>query len=367
MDFEEKTRRNDKKYVKRPLLDAIVRAVAAGIFIVSILLNLVFLCIIVIMGITASGGGRAQYFMGYKKIYTERAASARRGERADEIALVSISGIITEYDTRDGWLGYRENPSSGVKNRLKIIKSDPNIKGVLLVIESPGGGVTASDVLYHTIRTFKEETGMPVVALIKQIAASGGYYVASAADVIVAYPTAITGSIGVIMYNFNFRGLMDKYGVEYVAVKSSKNKDAMSPFKPIDEEELSWMQNIVDQMLDRFIDAVSQGRKNLTEEEVRALANGKIYIAQDALRYGLIDKIGYYEDAVRIISDKAGVKFPRIVEFERERSLRDIIGRVLFALPGILDRSLIKDFTVQERGVKSFELYYLWDRTFSIQ
>ena len=192
---------------------------------------------------------------------------------------------------------------------------------------------------------------------MKQVAASGAYYVASATDYILAYPTTITGNIGVIMYYFNFNGLMDKYGVKYVAIKSSDHKDILSPFKGIDEKELMWMQSIVDQMLEKFIEVIGEGRKNLTISEVRKLADGRVYIAKDALANGLIDEIGYFEDAVRVLSEKAGIERPGLIEYERERNLRDVLSwAVLNVKPGsfmdILDR---------DQNVKPYGMYFLWD------
>ena len=257
-------------------------------------------------------------------------------------------------DQRDTFLGYIENPVDGVRNRLDIARTDGSIEGILLVVDSPGGGVTASDVLYNHVMRFREETGTPVVTLMKQVAASGAYYVAAASDAIVAYPTTITGSIGVIMYSFNLSSLMEKYGVEYVPIKTSDRKDSLSPFKPVEQAEVEWMQTIVDRMLDRFIDAIDAGRENLSREEVAQLADGRIYIASDAVQLGLIDRVGYFDDAVAVLAEMAGIEDPLLVEFEREVHFRDIIGRVSIHLP----RSMLVE-RVTRRG--SLELYYLWD------
>jgi protease-4 len=170
----------------------------------------------------------------------------------------------------------------------------------------------------------------------------------------VAYPTTITGSIGVIMYSFNFSGLMEKYGVEYVPIKTSERKDSLSPFKPVEQTEVAWMQTIVDHMLDRFIDAIDAGRLNLSRDEVAALADGRIYIATEALELGLIDQVGYFDDALMVLTDMAGIDDPVLVEFEREMHFRDIIGRVRLHLP----RSIL-DERIMRQG--NLELYYLWD------
>ena len=337
--------------------DTIIKAVATGIFILSIFLNIVFVVLIIILG---SALGAVKYKdkeeSGYRKVYTENGHLTSKG-MMNEFAVVRINGIITEYDRNNRVFEYSENPVSAVTNRLNIIKKDNNIKGVLLVIESPGGAVTASDILWHAVLKFKEETGLPIITIMKQVAASGAYYIAAATDYIIAYPTTITGSIGVIMYNFNIKGLMDKYGVEYVAIKTGEYKDLMSPFKETDEEELSWMQDVVDQMLERFIDAVISGRKNLTRSKILELADGRVYIAKDALENGLIDEIGYFEDAVDILSERSGVTNPNLVEYQRERNIRDIFGWVLSEFrPGS-----ITDVLNYDEGINRYGMFFLWD------
>jgi protease-4 len=204
---------------------------------------------------------------------------------------------------------------------------------------------------------FKEETGLPVITVAKQVAASGAYYIAAATDYIVAYPTTIVGSIGVIMYNFNITGLMDKYGVEYIAIKTGKYKDLMSPFKETDREEISWMQDIVDQMLEQFIDVVASGRANLTRNKIMSFADGRVYIAQDALEAGLIDEIGYFEDAVNILASRVGVEEPAIVEFQKERNLKDIFS---WALINIRPKSLA-DIVNYNEQINPYGMYFLWD------
>jgi len=352
------------KFLQRPIVETIVKAVLTGIFILSLFLNLLFILIIAIGGILAGGGARGYTPEGYRKVYTDSGFPVIKARRVEEIAVIRIDGVITEESYRGGLFGYQENLLSGVKKRLNIIKKDPGIRGVILVIDSPGGSVTASDVLYQTIWKFKEETHLPVVTLMKEVAASGGYYVAAASDYIVAYPTTITGSIGVIMYNFNIKKLLDRFGVEYIAIKTGEHKDAVSPFKPVDRREVAWMQSIADAMLEQFIEAVDRGRENLTAKDVRKLANGQVFIARDALERGLIDEIGYFEDAIRVVSERAGLSAPVTVEFEQRWSLRNLIGRAMTIVPeSFFRRTLIEEM---EMGIQSgrenpFYFYYLWE------
>jgi len=350
-----KDRIKEKKKRDHSLFDTIVKAVATGIFILSIVLNIVLIVVISLMGARLSHLKVKEHITpGYKKVYIDENFF---GAGDGELAVIRLNGMITEYDTRGSALRYTENPVSVVVNRLNLIKKDKNIKGVLLVIDSPGGFVTASDVLYKKIVSFRGETHLPVVTLMKQMATSGAYYVAAGTDYLVAYPTTITGSIGVIMQNFNIKGLMDKYGVKYVPIKSAEHKDLVSPFKSIDESEITYLKAIVNQMLDNFIDAVDNGRKNLTRDEVKLLADGRIYSAKDAKKNGLIDEIGYYDDAIQILKERANVLNPRIVEYYKERNLRDILGQVALSFSSPPSS---KDLLFG-RLKDNYGLYYIWE------
>jgi protease-4 len=321
-----KQRRRENKRQRRSL-DTIVRAVATGVFVVSLLLNVVVFVLILGAGaafrMVKAGDGE---YDGYRKVYLDEGALRFREGREHEIAVVRVEGFLSEFDRREGLLDYIENPVDSVSNQLRLIKDDHRIRGVLLVVNSPGGTVTASDVLYHRINAFREETGIPVVTLMKQVAASGGYYVASSSQHIVAYPTSIVGSIGVIIGSFNFKELMDRYGVKYVMVKSGAHKGLLSPFGGVEDEDIAILQRIVDDMLERFVDAVAAGRQNLTREEVTALADGTIYIAGEALELGLVDEIGYFEDAVSALCSIASIEDPNLVEYRRSRGLKDVFG-----------------------------------------
>ena len=170
------------------------------------------------------------------------------GEGDRKILLVDITGIISEEKRRK--LGLREEISmvDEFRESLKKAGRDKKIAGLVIRINSPGGTVTASDILHHEILEYKKKTGVRVVACMMDVAASGGYYVATAADEIVAHPTTITGSIGVIAMKFNVQGLFGKIGVESRAIKSGDMKDMLSPFRPATAEEITVVQTIIDQM-----------------------------------------------------------------------------------------------------------------------
>lgn len=241
------------------------------------------------------------------------------GEGAKKILLLDISGTISEQEKSGGLLG---RPSSSmvslIRESLHKAEQDEDIAGLILRINSPGGTVTASDIIHHDILEFKKRRKVPVLACIMGVGASGGYYVAAAADEIIAHPTAITGSIGVILMKFNVEGLMGKVGVEEQTVKSGDKKDIMSPFRKATPEEVKLGQVIIDQLYGRFLDIVMARTGNrLSRDELRKLADGRIYTAGQALEGKLVDRIGYLDDVIASVRKMAGDDRARVVSYFR--------------------------------------------------
>jgi protease-4 len=246
------------------------------------------------------------------------------GHGRDKILVMDISGMIMEGPKRRllGLAGVSE--PGRVKEELEKAAKDRRVKALVLRINSPGGTVSGSDMIYHEIRAFKEEHKIPVVACLMGTAASGGYYVAQAADAIVAHPTGITGSIGVVAMKLNLKGLMDKVGVESDLVKTGQWKDFWSPFRPANPEEKRLMQGIIDDFYGRFVSVVAEGRK-LPQGEVKRLADGRIYTAPQAKDLKLVDRLGYLDDAIKLAREKAGVEEAKVVLYYRPGSFRPTI------------------------------------------
>jgi len=241
------------------------------------------------------------------------------GEGSKKILLLDISGTISEEGKSGGLLG-RSAPSivSLIRESLHKAEKDKDLAGIILRINSPGGTVTASDIIHHDIIEFKKRTKLPVQACIMSTGTSGGYYIAAAADRITAHPTAITGSIGVIMMKFNVEGLMGKIGVEEQTVKSGDKKDIMSPFRKATPEEVKLGQEIIDQLYSRFLDIVmARSGNTLTREELQKAADGRIYTAGQALKAGLIDKAGYLDDVISAMRAGVGDEKARVVSYYR--------------------------------------------------
>lgn len=259
------------------------------------------------------------------------------------IAVIPISGEIS--DGSDGG----QNMVEDAKLMLKIAREDFRVRGIILKVESPGGGVNASDLIWNEVMKFKK-SGKPIVAFYNGIAASGGYYVSVPADKIVATPETWTGSIGVIMQVSDISGKLKKEGVKVTTIKSGHRKDMLSPYKPAEKADLEIMQRIIDSSYERFVQKVAQGR-HMNEAIVRILADGRIYDAQQALKNGLIDQIGYLEDSFEIARSLVRISDISFIQFESKKSAVNI-----FMIPGGKIQTDAKwYFPLRPSG-----LYYLW-------
>jgi protease-4 len=247
------------------------------------------------------------------------------GKTGPKILLIDVSGMISDEGATPilslGTPPPRVPLLVRVREELKKAEEDKEVRALIVRINSPGGTVTASDILYREILSFKERTHRPVVAVMMDVAASGGYYLALAADTIIAHPTTVTGSIGVIMLSVNAEGLMQKIGVAAVTIKSAEHKDMGSPFRTLTPEERAVFQAVIDELQRQFLAKVIAHRK-LAPETARKLADGRVYTADQALAHGLIDKIGYMSDAVATAKQAAGLDEARVIVYHRPRQYR---------------------------------------------
>jgi len=278
---------------------SVLAALAVILLVLSIAANGVLL--IMVIGLVAALRGSLAGG-GVEDAYLERVIE--RGPSSKKIAVIRIEGLI--YEPLVAQVGAK----------LKRAARDDDIKAVILRIDSPGGYLTASDMLYHEIRSFAQETGKPVVAAMDSVAASGGYYAACAADDIVAQRTTVTGSIGVIAQYFFLSGLLeDKLGIRTATLKMGDQKDWPNMFAPdITPEQSEYiMTTLLQPGYDQFVDVVAEARQ-MDRDEVVRLATGRIYMAGEARECGLIDEIGYFERAIEIAKERAGIQRARVVE-----------------------------------------------------
>ncbi len=206
---------------------------------------------------------------------------------------------------------------------IDTLRKNKKIRGILLYINSPGGGAVASDEIYRALVRFKN-TNRPIVAYISSVGASGGYYVACAADKIVINPSSITGSIGVIAEFPEFDGLLKKVGVKMRVIKSGKHKDIGSPFREMTESERRVIQNLINQTYETFVEVVAKGR-GLPVDSVKSIGDGRIYSGKEAVKLGLCDTTGDFNTAKEVIKQILGLKNIRLVERKKPFSFKDLI------------------------------------------
>jgi len=199
------------------------------------------------------------------------------------------------------------------------------VRGVIVRINSPGGTVTASDILYDRLSRFRATRGVPVVAQLMDIAASGGYYVALAADEIVAHPTTITGSIGVIFTGVSLEGFLEKVGVRNQTIKTGAKKDIGSPLRTMTAEERELLEGLLGDLQDRFMGLVEERRPSLTPETRKVISDGRVLSAPQAFDAGLVDRIGYLDDTIELTKLRAGVPEAKIILYRRPEEFAENI------------------------------------------
>ncbi len=279
------------------------------------------------------------------------------GTGKDKVLLMDVSGVISS-ENKDG---FYSSPGmlATVKEELERATKDERVKAVVLRINSPGGTVTASDIIYHELKTFKTSRKIPIVASIMDVGASGGYYIAAAADTVLAHPSSVTGSIGVIMLTVNARGLLEKVGVETNAVTSGPRKDMGSPFRAMLPEERAIFQGVIDGFYQRFLQVVQEGRPGLNGETVKKLADGRIYSGEQAKASGLVDDIGYLDDAIELAKKKAGLTEARVVTYRRPGEYQNnVYSRLVAPAPSLASLANIDLLSVVRGGSPQF--MYLW-------
>ncbi len=265
------------------------------------------------------------------------------GTSEQRVLLIPVTGVITDQ-REQGLFGPRPSMVEQIRSQLKRATDDDRIAAILLHIDSLGGGVSASDELYEAVRQLKQETDMPVVVHMGGLCASGGYYIASAADELIASPTTVTGSIGVIMRLFNAQELFNqKLGIRSTPIVSGPMKDIASPFDEMSEAEQAVLQGVINAMYDRFITCVANNRRGHSvfaglddealEARLRELADGRIYHADKALSIGLVDAIGYQDAALARLRKLIGDTGAPLVRYRAKHGLQALLEAKLPKMP----------------------------------
>ncbi len=255
-------------------------------------LGLIGLAVISVVLLFALGAGGGLAGGAAPVVYEEEYVS---GEGPDKVAVIPVEGAIASADSSLGGAQPTVTPE-GLADALAQAADDMSVQAVVLEVNSPGGGVTASDEMHQSIVDFKKNTDKPVVVSMGDTAASGGYYISTPADRIIANETTLTGSLGVIFQLNNFEELADKYGYKQVVIKSGEFKDIGNAFRQITPEEREIFQSLVDESYGEFVDVISSGR-GIPKDRVREIADGRIYSGQRARELGLVDSFGGLDEA----------------------------------------------------------------------
>ena len=270
--------------------------------------------------ITLSGCGQTAFHV--EMVPTDRQLVETRIQRDaglfvfDKIAIIDVDGLLANR-RRGGWMQSGENPVSLFVEKLDKAAADRSVKAVVLRLNSPGGTVAASDIIYHHLLEFRRETGKSVIACVLGIGCSGAYYIACGCDGIIAQPSGVVGNIGTVFQTFSVAGTMEKIGVKAVTIKSGELKDMASPLHDLSDEEHEVLQGIIEHLSEQFFEVVRNGRKTIDEKKMTELSDGRVFTAEQALQQGLIDKVGYLDDGIKWAREIAGIKKTSVVIYHR--------------------------------------------------
>lgn len=274
------------------------------------------------------------------------------GKGKNKIAVVQVNGAIMEGARSSATM----TAASDIVAQLKHIQRDKSVKGVLVLANSPGGGVTASDKIYRALKQLTDSK-KPVVVLMGDVCASGCVYMSAYASKIMAHPTTVTGSIGVIISTLNFAKMLDKIGVEGVTITSKENKALLSPYKPVNPKHKAILKTIVDEMFARFVDILSKGRK-IKKDKLMKVADGRVFTGAAAKKLGLVDSLGYKDDALAALKKLAGVSKVKLVKFRRPMGFADIfLGYAQLPQEIKSQRSMNMEKLLSLKGPR---VYYMW-------
>jgi protease IV len=283
------------------------------------------------------------------------------GKGRGKVAIVQVEGMLINARA-GGFLQPTENAVSLFAQQMNHAARDKNVKAVVLRVNSPGGTVTASDLMYEIVADFREQSGKPVVASTQETAASGGYYISCAADRIVAHPTSVVGSIGVIFSTFEVAQMMEKVGVRNEAIKSGPLKDMGSPFKALRPDERQVMQAMVDDYYARFKSIVVAARPIDGEQRLTTATDGRIFSGTQAVAIGLADQAGLLEDAIELAKQSAGVPGAAVILYKRPYGYSgSIYASTSAPLPQQQQQQGVIVNLPDTRALMPTGFYYLWE------
>ena len=321
LDYENNSQKNPQKK-RSTLAHWIAIIIILALLGISALVNIVLFA-----ALAAESFGAADSKSKYNEEFIQ-------GKGNKKVVCIEAYGVISFAKSSSGFF-QEQGLATRIIKQIEQAEKDNDVVAILLIVDSPGGGVTASDIIYDKLTHFKNsKKGRKVVALLRDLAASGGYYISAASDKIVAHRTTVTGSIGVILSSINIKALGEKIGIKDVTIKSGKYKDILNPFRDASPEEITILQDVINDLYSRFVSIVATNR-NMTISEVRKIANGSIYSAPRALSIGLIDQIGTFETAVNALKNLTGKNKLKFVKYKRNVTFFDLFSSKINLAPKI--------------------------------
>jgi protease IV len=273
-----------------------------------------------------------------------------------KIVIIPVEGMLLDAKS-GGFLQPQENPLSLFVQELDTVADDDSVKAVVLRVNSPGGSVTTSDTMYDALLRFRARTHKPVVASAQELAASGAYYVSCGADKIVANPTSLVGSIGVIFETFDFEGTLDKIGARSEAIKSAPLKDMGSPFKHLTPEARAVMQGLVDEYYARFKNVVATSRGIKDPATMQLVSDGQVFSGTRAVELGLADQTGRLDDAIDLAKQMANAPNAQVIMYKHPY---EYTGSIYAEMPAPLPQSNDLNLKLPMSDWIPSGFYYLW-------
>jgi protease IV len=284
--------------------------IAAALFFVSVIINL--LSTFAFKGIQTDF---SELMAVAEEPFTEEVVE--EGNELKKIVILDVDGVIQDTGEAESLFADSSYNHQTFMKKLNMLKEDDSVKGVIVRVNTPGGGVVESAEIHDKLKEITQQSKKPVYISMGSMAASGGYYIATAANKIYASPETLTGSLGVIMEGINYSGLADKYGVDFVTIKSGKYKDIMSPSREMTEEEKQILQKMVDNSYEGFVKVISDGR-GMSVDQVKQIADGRVYDGRQAKELNLIDGFGYLEDVIAEMKKNEKLKGAQVVRYTED-------------------------------------------------
>lgn len=326
-------------------------AIAFGLFIFSVLIN--FLTTFAFTDVESSV---SKLFEANDEMFQEKVL--KEGDEAKKIAVLDVNGTIQDTGEAQSILSNGGYSHQEFMKELEHVKTDHTVKAIIIRVNSPGGGVVESAEIHDKIQEIQKDTKKSVYISMGSMAASGGYYISTAADKIFASPETLTGSLGVIMQGYNYAGLAEKYGVKFETIKSGPYKDIMSPTRDMTKEERKILQNMIDHSYEGFVNVISEGR-GLSVKEVKKIADGRVYDGRQAKQLHLIDQFGYFDDCIKQMKEDHDLAGAQVVSYTENFGIGSLFNMSASKIIGNKDAELTNLLKLMSQS-NSPRLMYLY-------